>query len=223
MQAFFYGFSLKVRKVFIYVTVEEPNDYDTPPPDYLSGGYESVPWCIPTVYESHCFSSVLNERKKFSVRDRLLTLTNLPKSATITETNMISWITKLLTVKGPKIPFLDLTHICNYKPEYGFKLSIDSASNIKKGFTVAVTSLSEIPFILNEPLPERVFPDDLTYSKTVDPTSKIAHPKWNDGFKWYRYRQLDQNFLIIIELFDVSLKKKGDKIVSKGWTVKHFS
>lgn len=50
---------------------------------------------------------------------------------------------------------IDSSFICKYLPEYGFKLAIDSAANLlaSKTFTIAVTSLSKVPYMLGKPLP----------------------------------------------------------------------
>jgi hypothetical protein len=202
------------------LTLDEKTD-EVSLPHYKHGIYESVPHCVPANYEANCFPFVLNERRQFSVRERLQKLPNLPKSATLTDANMLSYITKLIAVpKSGVLPTINMSGICRYAPKFGFMLSVDSASNLSahRGYTVAVSSLSKVPFILGVPLPAMSSPNDLVYTKDIDTSSKVIHPRWNDGFRWFRKHPFDANYVILIELFNVQLKGK-ERVLSKGWTV----
>jgi hypothetical protein len=128
-------------------------------PEYKTGIYESSPNCVPEPYERFCFPFVLNERKHFSIRERIQKMPGVPKSAKLNDANMISWITKKIAIPdgmNMKIhPSIDVAYICKYIPKYGYKFAIDSGTNLysTKNFTIAVTSSSKSPYILQCSIP----------------------------------------------------------------------
>ncbi|KAI8909512.1 hypothetical protein EDD86DRAFT_140288 [Gorgonomyces haynaldii] len=188
------------------------------PPPYKQGLYQSTQFSKPSTYEEYLYHFVFKERKSFTVRDRLLGLENLPNSAKQTENSLIAWINMQLS--KPIADGLDLSYIVKYDPSYGFKLSIDCAFNLETdGFTIAVTSLSSIPFLLEQELPDKRYPNDLMYTKSIDYQSQIRNPKWNDGFVWYRKRPLDMETVAVIELFTISLNNGEPEISENGWTI----
>jgi hypothetical protein len=80
--------------------------------DYQEKVYQTVPNDVPTEYEAYIYTFVSNERKDFSIRDRLLSLGEaLPKTARHTDESLLSWLAKKFEVdaKDPmKIRMIDL-------------------------------------------------------------------------------------------------------------------
>lgn len=149
------------------------------------------------------------------MNDCLLGLENIPKSARISDSNLLAWITLFLDKPKKSIPLIRLTDICRYSPSIGFMFSIDSATNLdKSGTPVVLNCLSQIPFLLAEPLPECKYPNDITYTKNIVETSRSIHPFWDDGARWFRNRIFDPNAVCILQVYDVT----AGIVVQKGWT-----
>jgi hypothetical protein len=83
----------------------------------------------------------------------------VPKSAKLNDESMILWISKKIDTPGgmnmKNHPSIDVAYICKYNPRYGYKFAIDSATNLysSKSFTIAVTSSSKSPFMIQTPIP----------------------------------------------------------------------
>lgn len=109
---------------------------------------------------------------------------HIPKAATHTEVNLVSWTEKQLII-DQKIPpmLLDTSFISKYDKEYGFKISIDSAKSLSiREYTIAVTSFTPNFFVLDSEKPELVLEDDIIYSKPINTDSEIRNPVWKDGY-----------------------------------------
>ena len=83
-------------------------------PDYQDRIYQTMPNDIPTEYEALIYSFVFNERKEFSIRDRLLSLGEaLPKTARHTDDSLVTWLSKKIEndSRDPlKIRMIDLRY-----------------------------------------------------------------------------------------------------------------
>lgn len=82
--------------------------------DYQERVYQTVTSDAPTEYEALIYTFVCNERKEFSIRDRLLSLGEaLPKTARHTDDSLITWLDKKFEAdaKEPmKIRMIDLRY-----------------------------------------------------------------------------------------------------------------
>jgi hypothetical protein len=180
-------------------------------PIYSSRAYISLPFSEPAQYEKNLYPFVSMQRKACYLKDRVVGMEKYR------DDELLVWAKKILENQNAA-QLIEKTFICSYDPRYGFKLSIDCGSVSAKNLTIAVTSLSVIPFILGRPLPKTTFPDDLMYTKYYGPQSLVKYPVWNDGFVWYRERQMSSSLVAHIQVFQVSLEFGGN-IESVGWTI----
>ncbi|KAI8895716.1 hypothetical protein BC833DRAFT_600212 [Globomyces pollinis-pini] len=189
---------------------------------YEHGIYQMADASLPTTSEKHLYPFVLNERKSFTVRNRLLSLGNIPKVVTHTDETLMTWISKQLTLNPNFTPSLiDLSYIAKYEPQYGFKIAVEKGQNLPlKGFTIFVVSFSTNPFETESNKKTVKYVDDFIYSKDLDVSSQYRKPTWKDGYHWYRSRPFDKNLLTIIELFAVIPQDENNFTVqSQGWSI----
>ncbi|KAJ3324421.1 Coiled-coil domain-containing protein 17 [Boothiomyces sp. JEL0866] len=161
-------------------------------PSYSSKKFQTFEFDKPQESDLNLYFFVYSQKKSFSVRDRLLAMGELPKTATQTEENLLAWTNKLFEANNATPNLIDLSYIAKYDPTYGFKVSIDKAENLdKKGYPIVVVSFSSCPFKRDEQ-PKIKFPNDI----------------------WFRQRQFNPELWIIFELYVVNY----DEIESIGWT-----
>jgi hypothetical protein len=186
---------------------------------YESGKYHTQPKDLPKVFETYLYSFVSKERKTFSVRDRILSLGEIPRTALQTEESLTIWASKQLELQKQTPILCDISYICKYNPFYGFQFSIDQAYNLDaKQFTVVVTSFSTNVFDLKLETLKQTFKDDYKYSNELDVDSEIRNPKWKDGYHWYRNREANINLIAVIQIFSV-LEDEDEILFSEGWTL----
>ncbi|KAJ3315174.1 hypothetical protein HDV04_004315 [Boothiomyces sp. JEL0838] len=185
-------------------------------PPYSSKVYQTYDYEKPQESDLNLYYFVYAQKKSFSVRDRLLAMGNLPKSATQTEESLLAWTTKLFEATNEIPRSIDLAFICKYDATYGFKTSIDKAENLEsKGFTIAVISFSTSPFKRGAPLKTK-YPNDILYTKITNLNSEYKNPEFDDGYFvfWFRQRPFNTDMWVIFELYSVL----NDEISRVGWT-----
>ena len=75
------------------------------PPDYESKVYATSIKDSPRDYEELLYQFVMMERKRFSIRDRLLSLgDSIPKTARHTEDSLIAWLSKKMEISPNNEP-----------------------------------------------------------------------------------------------------------------------
>jgi hypothetical protein len=197
-------------------------EFDEVIPSYDSDIYHTISQFIPTDYEANLYHFVMAERKNYSIRDKLLSLEDIPKSATHTEESLLAWTKEQLTIgKEIDIHLLDISYIAKYDPYYGFKLVIDRACNLDaKTYPICVTSFTPSYFDIQNPVEKTMYKDDIVYTKSAVMLSSYLNPEFEDGFRWYRGRPFDQDYLAIIQVFGIVTN--GDEngfLISHGWTI----
>lgn len=183
--------------------------------------YHTTAENLPEEYETNLYHFVFGERKSYSVRDRLLSMGNFPKTATHSEQGLLARTKLQLDLNAKTIPsLLDLSFIASYDPFYGFKLSIDKATNLNsRGFPICVVSFTPNYYDPDLELPKIKFPDDIVYLKQIL-NSEMRHPAWEDGFRWYRHRVFDPTMLAVIQIFSISPDEEGNlETQTAGWTI----
>ncbi|KAJ3261338.1 Coiled-coil domain-containing protein 17 [Boothiomyces macroporosus] len=149
---------------------------------YSSKVYQTYEYEKPQESDLNLYYFVYAQKKSFSVRDRLLAMGNLPKSATQTEEGLLAWTSKLFEATNEIPRSIDLAFICKYDATYGFKVSIDKAESLEwKGFTIAVISFSTSPFKRGAPLKSKN-QNDILYTKITNLNSEYKNPEFDDGY-----------------------------------------
>jgi hypothetical protein len=190
-------------------------------PHYEEAMYHTIPPYLPTDYEIALFYFVAVERKNFSVRDRLMAIGEIPKSATHTEESLQIWTQEMLTAqKGQKVSLLDTSFVAKYDPHFGFKLHIDQAFHLEdRSYPIFVVSFTPSYYDIENPNLSTSFKDGIVYSKAAYLDSDLRNPKFEDKIRWYRHRPLDHNLLAIIQLFGVISNDTTCELISHGWTI----
>jgi hypothetical protein len=190
-------------------------------PLYEEGVYHTVSNYLPTDYETALFYFVAVERKSFSVRDRLMAIGDIPKSATHTEESLLIWTQEMLTLeKGQKVQLLDTSFVAKYDPHFGFKLLIEQAFHLEeKSYPIFVVSFTPSFYDIENPILTTPFRDGLVYSKAANLDSDIRNPKFDDRIRWYRHRPLEHNLLAIIQIFGIISNESTCELISHGWTI----
>jgi hypothetical protein len=203
----------------ILISILEENVSDLSPP-YESGKYHTDLQFLPLDFEMNLFPFVFLERKIYSVRDRLLSLGDIPRTATQTQEALVIWASKQFEfTKSELPPLLNISQIAIYDPHYGFKLSIDQAFNLGvRGFSFYVISFCNNIFDINIDTLNSTFKDDFKYSNNLDFTSELRNPVWNDGYHWYRHRSASINSCAVIHIYGIP-DDEYFPISLEGWTV----
>jgi hypothetical protein len=191
-------------------------------PEYDSQIYHTTNINLPTESETNIYYFVMAERKSYSVRDRLLSIGDIPKSATHTEESLAAWAQEQLTLqKNAKIELLDIGYITKYDPHYGFKLIIDQAFHLEaRTYPICITSFTPAYFDIEATIEKTEFKDNIVYTKSADLASEYRNPKFQEPYRWYRGRPWDPNLLAIIQLFGVSMDSEERVVlISHGWTI----
>ncbi|KAJ3035724.1 Coiled-coil domain-containing protein 17 [Rhizophlyctis rosea] len=186
---------------------------EEPVPDYSTGAYVSM-LSTPMGYEKKLYPHVLSERGSVTVDEVLAKwMGSGQENGKPSATSIDTYIQKCLTTPKHMPPQLALTAVAKYQPKYGFKICVESATNLRgKGFHFAVVSLC--PGGLYE-APKRI-EGDVWIVKKVKGDSDVRHPRWGDGFHLVRKQFSNGTSVVIVDVKSFDPEDESH-VVDEGW------
>ncbi len=109
---------------------------------------------------------------------------------------------------------LDRSCIAIYDTNAGFRVSLDAAYNL----SLKAVYFATISFVskLSEEAKANTASEDQRQCVKVDFNSGYKHPRWLDGYHWYRWRKFDPSMCLCIEVVAVSVDDFSVKY--EGWS-----
>jgi hypothetical protein len=198
----------------------EPESEPIPAPNYKDRVYVSDR-NPPLQLEKILFGFLTDEKANKTVRDILLDMKDVVRAKS--DTIVSAWINKCLSTDKKSIPNLSLNHLIKYNNNWGFKVSVDSASRLKnKAYSSAIISLYPPGSLYTSKESSRSgSKDDINYNQKLNFNSEIRSPVWDDGFQWFSQWTFHARRLLVIDIrcLGYSDQEKKQNLMPQGWTV----